>query len=254
MNIAFSARSLALCTMSASLLAASLLPVAHAATPPAQTATESREKITIREVLKDPVFGGEKQESEWRYTGTSPDLNMPPPTQPTWLASLAGIVDFLARSLRVLMWIGAALLLAALVYLLYRYRHAWMGMSKKRAPPPNFLFGLDVRPASLPDDVVAAALDALKRGNAADALSLLYRAALVSLIHHNQLEFRAGHTEDECLNLVRAGVNTDNSTYFSELLIAWKRTAYAHAAPPTPALEELCRSWGEHFARVDKPR
>lgn len=109
------------------------------------------------------------------------------------------------------------------------------------------MFGLDVRPESLPDDVVAAALLELSRGNAKRALSLLYRAALVSLIHQSQLDFHAGHTEDDCLRLARTAVDAGCSGYFAELLAAWKLTAYANETPPAPVLDALCHRWRVHF-------
>lgn len=219
---------------------------ALAATVPARH--DSRAKATIRAVLADPVFGGEKKEKEWRYVSTSPDKSPDKVKPPSWLGTLRDAIEYLSRVLRLLVYFALAILLAVLIYLAYRYRDAWLGPMKGRAAPPSFLFGLDVRPESLPDDVAAAALAELQKGSASGALSLLYRAALVSLIHHSQLDFHAGHTEDDCLQLVRAAVDTGHSSYFAELLDAWKRTAYAHEPPPMPVLESLCTRWSAHFS------
>lgn len=226
-----------------SALAASAAP-GHESPAPRH---ESREKATIRSVLADPVFGGEKKDYDWRYVGSMPDAKTDSST-PSWLSGLGDAIEFLSQILRLLVYLGIALLLAGLIYLAYRYRDAWLGPVKGRAKPPSFLFGLDVRPESLPDDVAAAALAELNNGNTSRALGLLYRAALVSLIHHSQLDFHAGHTEDDCLYLVRAAVDTGRSTYFAELMDAWKRTAYAHEPPPMVVLESLCSRWPAHFA------
>ena len=193
---------------------------------------ESKAKTTIREVIADPVFGGEKEETEWSYTNAAPDNTGTDDEGPSWIKDLLGGIETLSKLLRILVWVGGAVLLAGLIYLSYRYRNAWLGPARKRAAPPSFMFGLDVRPESLPDDVVAVAMQELANGNAKKSLSLLYRAALVSLIHHSQLVFHAGHTEDDCLRLVQASVDDGCSGYFAELLDAWKLTAYAHAAPP----------------------
>lgn len=214
----------------------------------AATQHESREKAAIRAVLADPVFGGEKTEYDWRYTSAARDTAPEGAETPSWIDGLRDAVEYLSKILRLLVYFALALLLAAVIYLSYRYRDAWFGPLKGRAAPPSFLFGLDVRPESLPDDVAAAALAELNRGNASGALSLLYRAALVSLIHHSQLDFHAGHTEDDCLNLVRAAVDAGRSAYFAELMEAWKRTAYAHEPPPAPVLESLCTRWPAHFS------
>jgi len=238
------------------LVAANLLfPAAGAEGLPVRKPAESREKAAIREVIADPVFGIEKEETEWRYTGSSWDNASDTSTTPSsWMETLGHLIESFSKLLRILMWVAGALLLSALVYLSYRHRHTWFGSLKTRAAPPDFLFGLDVRPESLPDDVVAAALLELARGSAPRALSLLYRAALVSLIHRSQLDFHAGHTEDDCLRLVRSAVDPGCSAYFAELLEAWKLTAYAHEAPPAPALESLCHRWRAHFAHAGHAR
>lgn len=236
----------------AALLMASLSQTVHAQDP-AQP-PESKAKATIRSVVADPVFGSDKEATEWRYTRDAADAAPQTDASSSWMERLQDFIEFIARVLRIGVWVGGALLLVALAYLIYRYRHAWLRPPGARSAPPNFLFGLDVRPESLPDDVVAAALQELSRGNAKRALSLLYRAALVSLIHQSQLDFHAGHTEDDCLRLVRAAVDEGCSGYFGELLEAWKLTAYAHETPPAFVLDALCHRWRVHFTPVGNSR
>lgn len=230
------------------LVAANLFQASHAEGLPKQSLAESKEKAAIREVIADPVFGGEQEDTEWRYSNASADDAPDTEATPSWIKSLEHFVESLSRVLRVLMWAAIVLLLSALVYFSYRYRHAWMRPLTIRAAPPSVLFGLDVRPESLPDDVASAALLELANGNATETLSLLYRATLVYLIHRSQLDFHAGHTEDDCLRLARNAIDVHCSGYFAELLEAWKLTAYAHEAPPVPVLEALCHRWRTHFA------
>ncbi len=248
------APALAASAPAASAPAASSAPAAQNPRAAAKPA-ESREKSTIRAVTADPVFGGTKEDYEWRYAEASADDTRPDKRDdPTWFQSLRDALEFLSRVLRILVWIGLAVLIAAGIYLSYRYRDAWLGPLGRGSAPPDFLFGLDVRPGSLPDDVAAAALQELARGNATAALSLLYRGALVSLIHRSQLDFHAGHTEGDCLRLVRAAVDAGSSGYFGELLDAWKRTAYGHEPPPGAVLESLCTRWRTHFSQVEASR
>jgi hypothetical protein len=107
---------------------------------------------------------------------------------------------------------------------------------------------LDVRPDSLPADLVSAAKRHLEAGEYAAALSLLYRGALVSLIHRAYVDFRPGDTEGNCLERIRGRIDAAGERYFAELLRAWKLAAYAHAAPPVPQLADLCDRWSDHFA------
>lgn len=236
----------------AALVAATLSPPALAAA--VASPKVSREKAAILAVTAEPVFGGQKQDYEWQYTGEISDSAPENTETPAWLRILRDVVEFMSRALRVLVWVGLAGVIAAIIYLSYRYRDAWLGPLRGTPAAPEFLFGLDVRPESLPDDVVSAALQELAKGNTAGALSLLYRGALVSLIHRSQLDFHAGHTEGDCLRLVRAAIDAGASGYFAELLDAWKRTAYGHEPPPAPALESLCTRWRSHFAQVEASR
>jgi hypothetical protein len=221
---------------------------------PFKASPESREKTLIRKIIADPDFGGKKQELEWRYTGAADSASDQTEGDSSWMKGLLDFIEFLSKALRVLVWIALAAVICLVIYFSYRYRDAWFGPLRGRNKPPEFLFGLDVRPESLPDDVVSAALQELAAGNATAALSLLYRGALVSLIHRSQLDFHAGHTEGDCLRLVREAVDAGSSDYFAELLDAWKRTAYGHDIPPAPLLEALCTRWRQHFAQVEAAR
>jgi hypothetical protein len=69
----------------------------------------------------------------------------------------------------------------------------------------------------------------------------------VALIHRWQVDFRAGDTEGDCLRRARGAIGGNAQRYFDELLTAWRATAYAHMPPATPAIENLCAAWNEHF-------
>ena len=97
---------------------------------------------------------------------------------------------------------------------------------------------------SIPADIAASALN---ESDPARALSLLYRAALVALIHHHQAEFRQGDTEDDCLSRSQPHLSTDAQRYFADLLDAWRLTAYAAKPPSADSLRTLCQHWPRHF-------
>jgi hypothetical protein len=112
---------------------------------------------------------------------------------------------------------------------------------------PQTIFGLDVRPASLPDDIVATARSALAAGDITGALSLLYRGALSALIHTGGVDFHSGDTEGECWRRAAPVLSSDGGKYFRSLLDAWILTAYAHRPPPVADLVALCDRWSAHF-------
>ncbi|MRR09919.1 hypothetical protein EG831_07585, partial [bacterium] len=133
---------------------------------------ESPIKTAIKEVLAEPVFGKEVDDLEWRPRAKSGkkegDL-------PDWLKPYLKAIEFLGESMKALVWILAIVLLAAFALLLLRYVEGRSGGTRRRVAPPDFLFGFDVRPASLPADIAAAARAALAAGHTVEALSLLYR-------------------------------------------------------------------------------
>ena len=225
---------------------------AEAIDPPpdaAAPATGKRPSGAIRQaaeqVLADPVFGHQVEDTSWRLRDQAKNDKADMPWWAQQLSRLAGLLASGARGLIYLLIFVAA---AALLVLLYRYRHLAFG---QHAPPlkrPDTLFGLDLRPASLPDDIAGAALAELDAGRATAALSLLYRGTLVALIRRQHIEFRAGDTEDICLHRVSGRIDAPAAVYFAQLLDAWKRTAYAESPPDATSAHALCQHWAQHFA------
>jgi hypothetical protein len=196
-------------------------------------------------VLADPVFGQKEMRTQWVPRGSDTD-------RPAWLRALLRwirrVAEAIAKGGRVIIWIVGALALALAIYFVIRHRERWRWRGLKRRIPET-LFGLDVRPGSLPDDIVGAARAALAAGNPAAALGLLYRGALSALIHFAAVDFHAGDTEGDCWRRASPVLSAGGSDYFRRLLDAWLRTAYAHRPPPSAELESLCDRWAQHFRR-----
>lgn len=242
-------RTAAAAATASGLAAALVLAFGLAASPgPVQAeASVSPAKAAITQVLADPVFGHKSEELHWQprqKDEPAPDSN------PDWIRRLLRALDFAGEILKGLVWIGALLLAAWLIYLVMLYRERWFGKAT-RPPPPDFLFGLDVRPESLPADVAGAARAALAAGDIEKALSLLYRGALVAVIHRIRVEFQPGDTEDDCRQRVDGRLEPAAGRYFGQLLEAWRTTAYGHQPPPQPFLENLCREWERHFGPAE---
>jgi hypothetical protein len=210
-------------------------------------------KQTVERVLADPVFGENHKVKQWRLREEDKKKEKDPPSvPPRWGENLANFFASIGEVLRALAWIVVALAAAALIYFIVVNHERWFNRGGVRTLPPDFLFGLDVRPESLPDDVAAAARAALAAGNVECALSLLYRGALVALLHRERVEFRPGDTEDDCEHRIAGHVAPPTATYFGRLLAAWRVTAYAHRPPAQDELAALCDAWPGHFALVQE--
>jgi hypothetical protein len=216
---------------------------------PPSTERAARE---IKEILKRPEFEQYREETVLQYLGKTQEKKKKTTEYDSPL--LTTIVEALAQLLRVAVWIGLGIAIAFLLYYLLRRLGVLddlFGAGKKdRYVPPDTLFGLDVRPESLPDDVAAAALQLAKSGELLNALSLLYRGALITLLHRDGVELVGGDTEEDCLHKSMNRIPDPTHSYLARLLLMWQRLAYARRNVPATDVEALCSEWGIYFGRV----
>lgn len=206
-----------------------------------ETASRESAAQVIAEVLQDPDFGTKRTLTGWRFK-TQDNEKEKEIKPPVWLLWIARLSEFL-------MWLAIA---GLIVYALYRLPQ-WLARVPRRrtapkpAAPVTTLFGLDVREESLPADIPGAARALADRGEVHLALALLYRGALNMLMTRGDMSFRDGHTEGDCLVLVRKACPQPLSEFFGTLTRDWQRTAYGHALPSTAHLHAHCQHWKEYF-------
>jgi hypothetical protein len=129
----------------------------------------------------------------------------------------------------------------------WRRRVRLLDQEDGKTPLPQAVFGLDIRPESLPGDVPAAAWAAWESGDPAAALALLYRGALACLVHRDGLEIAPSWTEGDCLVAVKSRGARESADYLARLTAAWQSTAYAHRPPSREEAQALCAGWGRCF-------
>jgi hypothetical protein len=158
-------------------------------------------------------------------------------------------LPLLSAVLEVLAWLLAGAVVLGLVYLVVR-NIALRDREREtaRPAPPTHVFGLDVRPESLPNDVPSEALALWRRGEARAALGLLYRAAIARLIRDDGLELELSDTENDCLRRAHRAAPASRAAYFARITQAWLVCAYARSLPADSAVESLCGDWRAHFA------
>ncbi|MBC7793176.1 MAG: DUF4129 domain-containing protein [Clostridia bacterium] len=127
-------------------------------------------------------------------------------------------------------------------------------MSKTKSPAP-FVANADDEwtpkvAIAIPDDVVGFSRAAFARGEAALALSVLYRGAIAMLAREADIDFPEGATEQECVMIVRGGA-MDNALRdaFEKVARTWQRCAYAHRLPDPDSFGALC----DHYATSIAP-
>ena len=163
---------------------------------------------------------------------------------------IAGLFNDGARLFEALLWIAVTVLLITLLLRL-RIWSQWLGApgsgrrTNKQAPVS--LFGLDVKADAIPADILAQVQKLIAQGELRAALSLLYRASLIKLIHLHQLDIPESATEGECVKIVRKNRPEAESSFFHQLTLVWLRLAYAHEMPDGNDLADLSREWQIYY-------
>jgi hypothetical protein len=204
----------------------------------------------LHRVLASPDFRTRKKVTTWRLKDGKPAPEEKSPRfEPPSLRMPGELISVIAM-------FAGAVMVVILVALLIGVARNW----RRRGPRgeadedkdalPEAVFGLDIRPESLPPDVPAAAWAAWEQGDPAAALGLLYRGALACLVHRDGLEVAASWTEGDCLTVVRRRASPASADYFTALTRAWQSTAYAHRPPAGEETKVLCTGWRRHYSET----
>jgi hypothetical protein len=201
--------------------------------------TEYREEI--RKVLDDKAFEVRKVKVRQWVPDDSWSL-------PDWLKGgiPAEILALQSVMGYVLLWGTILAVVGLLGWLVWKYRYIFQrGPKAVKSKPgvPAVAMGLALAPESLPDDPPAVALRLWREGRRREALSLLYRAAIVWFIERRQLEISESTTEEDCVRRVARGGHEIETGHFRDLTGVWLRLAYGARAVPDQRVEALCQSW-----------
>lgn len=215
----------------------------RAQTPPTSPSASPTPAEAIREILAQPDLQTLKKIKVWRYKGEKPEKPEVREQKPRTALPLGFLRPF---ALLVALALVGGLVAVAVQGL--RGRRLDLDDDAKPDPLPTAVFGLDIRPESLPADVPGAAWSAWERGEPDAALGLLYRAAIAFLVRQEGLPVRESWTEGDCLDFVRRKTTRERAEFFARLTRAWQTTAYAHRPPASEEVRALCDGWSRHFA------
>ena len=220
--------------------------------PRAWAADEPRApKSVINEILAQPEFGEYRDETNW--VAKDKPAKALPNADAAALRAWSELLQSIAAIVRALVWVALA---AIIIALLWYSRGLFTGLRADNIAPyraPDQLFGLDVRPDSLPPDIDAAARTLIDAGRIRDALSLLYRGALSALVNRFAIELESGATEGDALNAARRALVSPSGDYFAQLVYAWQAAAYADRLPADDNARALARGWAAHFNAAPAP-
>ena len=210
---------------------------------PSRAAPPPEPEDAVQRVLDDPAFATTRKVRAWTFGERKEDA----PRALRGVPGLAAFSRLMGALLEPLLWAAVLALLAWLLWRAVRLDRArTAALAAPEPSPPTALFGLDLRPDSLPADLPAEARRLLLEGNAAAALSLLYRGALAALVSR-RVPLSRSATEGDCLRAARGAIAAEPAAFFASLTMAWQACAYAQRPPSLPVLEGLVRDWPLHF-------
>jgi hypothetical protein len=102
---------------------------------------------------------------------------------------------------------------------------------------------MNVEPENLPPNLLQVARSLWDEGRYQEALGLLYRGAISSLVTDRLVEIEESDTEMDCLRRVTSKGEQANASYFQLLTGAWMSQAYAQRLPDEETLEQLWQKW-----------
>jgi len=158
------------------------------------------------------------------------------------------------QTIAVIFEFGLWLLLGLVIIILIVYRDYWLALfqvsakQEEKKAKPDVLFGMDIRPESLPDDIAVTARHYWQQGQQRDALSLLYRGGLMRLVNQDDIPLENSHTEGDVIRLSRQVLHQQREIYLEKLTQVWQRAAYAHRFPDDDMAEYLFQHWESSFS------
>jgi len=199
---------------------------------------ESQIARAIETVKADPNLATERTIRTLRWV----DQSQPRPNGTfasfEWLIQL---IEWVAQSARVFVWVAVALLAGLLAIYLVRLTRARNPSNKvARTVAPTHVQDLDIRPESLPDNIGESARQLWDSGEHRAALSLLYRGLLSRLVHVHNVPIRDSSTEGDCLQLTASRLAEERRSYVSRLIQVWQHAVYGGQQPETASLHTLC--------------
>ena len=99
------------------------------------------------------------------------------------------------------------------------------------------------------DDVIAVARTLWQQGKYREALSLIYRGTVSSLVHQYQVDLAEGATEGDVLQASRSVLHQDAQYLLNKITRVWQTIAYAHRQPEEQLTQQVFNQWHQYFGQ-----
>ena len=213
----------------------------------------SESKRIIADIINSKDLKGEKKQTEWKLKPFAEADKKDIEANNELLNFFEPIGLFFAKLIEYSLWI----LLFVAVVMLYITRDKWWHLfssekeEEEEYQAPDILFGMDIRKASLPENIAKEAQLLWEKQRYRDALSLLYRGALAQLVNQEKILLQNSHTEGDILKLSEKSLAENKQQFLSQLTKQWQLIAYAHREPSDESMSWLFSHWYSDFAYIE---
>jgi hypothetical protein len=146
-------------------------------------------------------------------------------------------------------WVGYLFIAAAILAVLLIILRGRLQPTRRLPQPPSALptprvvMGMDLSSDSLPANIPETARQLWANGQPLEAIRLLYRGSLASMVSSAHLPISESDTEADCLAHATPLTSTREGQYFSALTGIWTAAAYAGQLPSHDTASSLFSSW-----------
>ncbi|MBS0199938.1 MAG: DUF4129 domain-containing protein [Proteobacteria bacterium] len=215
----------------------------EAATGPLQSQQQPLRDALVK-LKDDPELHPRKQVTRWEPIHKDVPNNRRDWNFPSWLSALARGLGTFGQ---VIAWTIVAVIVALLAWWLVRAWPQWSsGGTPRRRASDIAIQDIEV-PEALPDDIATAVRKLWSSGERRQAMALLYRAGVESMVARTQVLLVPGATEAECLRASQQLPGEEDRSRFRALVRAWQYTAYAHRLPEDVEFDGLVSGLASSF-------
>ncbi len=210
-------------------------PIAQSLRPVTDSST------VVEEIFAREEMGKKETRKGLEYIGDNVDTD----ADGFDFSGIGELIVYLAQTFKILLVLVILILIAMAIL----HRDKWLhllgigDLPKKDEAVIESLFGMDLRPDSLPDDIASSARQLAENNDLRGALSLLYRGVLSILVNHDKLAISSAHTENEILALADSEIKNTRKSYLGQLTNEWIRTAYSQSISTQDLVLSLCDQW-----------
>ncbi|HZX76090.1 DUF4129 domain-containing protein [Lysobacter sp.] len=206
----------------------------------------------VKRAYADPSVTPKRKVTTWKKRDPEKKKEEPRKPSPAPLAALGAVLAIISEY-------GLWIVVGVIVLVLLLTSPRWLrwfrgGLARERLEPGEVrrTDAAEVQ-APLPEDIPGAIRRLWREGREREALAMLYRASVETMVARTETVLVPGATEAEVLRASRRMPRGEDRDVFARAVRVWQYAAYAQRLPGADEFEALLRELAERFAWSARP-